>query len=138
MNLDWVYRTGLVIGIVLSGLAFYKIMNQVILGRVGKSTGQLPTVLSGKPAILYFTTPDCVPCKTVQRPALRKLQEMLGNGLQVIEVDASQRPELAKQWGVLSVPTTFVIDPRGKARYVNHGVTRAEQLLEQIQKFERK
>jgi hypothetical protein len=30
------------------------------------------------------------------------------------------------------VPTTFLFDPRGQVRHVNHGVTRAEQLLLQI------
>jgi hypothetical protein len=33
----------------------------------------------------------------------------------------------------MSVPTTFVIDERGEARYVNNGIARAEKLLEQIQ-----
>jgi hypothetical protein len=33
----------------------------------------------------------------------------------------------------MSVPTTFVLDANGEARYVNNGVARAEKLLEQIQ-----
>ena len=33
----------------------------------------------------------------------------------------------------MSVPTTFVLDAHGEARYVNNGVARAEKLLEQIQ-----
>jgi hypothetical protein len=57
----------------------------------------------------------------------------MGETLEVIEIDASARPDLAKTWGVMSVPTTFLLDARGEARYVNHGVTRAEKLLEQIQ-----
>jgi thioredoxin-like negative regulator of GroEL len=53
--------------------------------------------------------------------------------LEVVEIDATQHPDLAKQWGVLSVPTTFLLDARGEARYVNNGVTRVEKLMEQIQ-----
>ena len=83
--------------------------------------------------IVYFTTPDCAPCKTVQRPALSKLLTLTGDGVQLIEIDATQRPDLAKQWGVMSVPTTFVLDARGEARYVNNGVTRVEKLMEQFQ-----
>jgi hypothetical protein len=50
----------------------------------------------------------------------------------VIEIDATARPDLAKTWGVMSVPTTFLLDARGQARYVNNGVTRAEKLMEQL------
>jgi hypothetical protein len=53
--------------------------------------------------------------------------------LQVVEIDAAERPELARRWGVMSVPTTFVLDARGKARYVNNGIARADKLLRQIQ-----
>ena len=58
---------------------------------------------------------------------------MLGEKLQVVEIDAYERPDLAKLWGVISVPTTFLLDARGEARYVNNGVARANKLMEQIQ-----
>jgi hypothetical protein len=51
----------------------------------------------------------------------------------VIEIDATEKPDLAKQWGVMSVPTTFVLDARGQARYINNGVARVEKLMEQLQ-----
>jgi len=93
---------------------------------------ELGPLRPGASTLVYFTTPGCVPCKTVQRPAINKLSQILGDRLQVLEIDASERPDLASRWGVLSVPTTFVIDPRGQVLHVNHGVTRAEQLLHQI------
>ena len=86
----------------------------------------------GRPAILYFTTPDCVTCRVYQRPQLRRLEGMLGERVQVVEVDAQSRPELARRWGVLSVPTTFVLDSAGKPRHVNHGAVAAEKLAEQV------
>jgi hypothetical protein len=51
----------------------------------------------------------------------------------VVEIDAYERPDLAKVWGVMSVPTTFLLDAHGEARYVNNGVARANKLMEQIQ-----
>ena len=54
--------------------------------------------------------------------------------MQIIEIDATQEPELARDWGVLSVPTTFLLDAHGVARHVNHGATTAEKLLEQMRK----
>jgi len=53
--------------------------------------------------------------------------------MQIVEIDATERPDLAKTWGVMSVPTTFLLNSRGEARYVNHGVTRAEKLIRQLQ-----
>ena len=120
----------LIAGVLIS---LYWLVNKVILARVsGKRLG-LENLRPGVPAILYFTTPGCVPCKTVQRPALARLQEVLGHSIQVIEVDAAAQPELADYWGVLSVPTTFIIDARGQARRVNHGVASAEKLEKQIE-----
>lgn len=110
----------------------YWLVNQIFLARTrGKQRG-LESMRPGVPAILYFTTQDCVPCKTMQRPALARLQAGLGDSLQVIEVDAAAQPELADYWGVLSVPTTFIIDEYGQARRVNHGVASADKLQAQI------
>jgi thioredoxin 1 len=124
------------LGITGAGLSLYWLANRMILARVRKGTRGLESLRRGAPAILYFTTPSCAPCKTVQRPTIRKLQEMLGNRLQVIEVDASARPDLANYWGVLSVPTTFIIDSHGRPRCVNHGVAGWEKLLKQIESAE--
>jgi protein-disulfide isomerase-like protein with CxxC motif len=39
---------------------------------------------------------------------------------------------LANEWGVMSVPTTFILDKDGRPRQINHGVARAEKLLAQL------
>ena len=118
------------------GIGVYELTNRAVLMHASrKSYLGLEGFQPGSPAILYFTTPACVPCKTVQRPAIRTVQQKVEDGLQVIEVDASAQPELANHWGVLSVPTTFIINKNGEPRHVNHGVTRADKLLQQIEKF---
>jgi thiol-disulfide isomerase/thioredoxin len=123
----------LIVGILVGA---YWAVNWLIIARVrGKNLGW-EGIRSGIPAILYFTTPTCVPCKTIQRPALACLQEQLGDSLQVIEIDAAAQPDLANYWGVLSVPTTFIIDARGRPRRVNHGVCNAEKLQRQIEEVE--
>jgi thioredoxin 1 len=122
--------TVLIAGLLLGA---YWLVNRVILARArGKRLG-LENLQPGLPAVLYFTTPDCIPCKTVQRPALIRLQQVMGEALQLIEVDAALQPELADYWGVLSVPTTFIIDAHGIARGVNHGIASAEKLQAQIE-----
>jgi thiol-disulfide isomerase/thioredoxin len=94
---------------------------------------QLEEYISGKPAILYFTTQGCVPCKTVQAPALRRVSEIYQEQLQIIKIDALEQSHLADAWGVLSVPTTFIIDSDGRPRGVNHGVAREPKLLAQLE-----
>jgi thioredoxin 1 len=118
------------------GVGVYELTNRAVLMRASrKNYLGLENFQPGTPAILYFTTPACVPCKTVQRPAIQAVKQKVEAGVQVIEVDASAQPELANHWGVLSVPTTFIINKSGEPRHVNHGVTRAEKLLKQIEKF---
>ena len=69
----------------------------------------------------------------MQRPAIQRVQQSIGERIKVVEVNAYEQPDLARQWGVLSVPTTFILDSSGKPLHINHGVTQAEKLLEQIQ-----
>ena len=133
MNSEILLRFGLAIGIIGLGAFAYWLINQRLLLRARHNISTLINTLPNKPVLVYFTTPDCAPCKTVQRPAIDRVSNLLGEKLEVVEVNAYEQPELAKTWGVMSVPTTFVIDARGEARYVNNGVVRAEKLLEQIQ-----
>ncbi len=133
MNNDVLVRLALAGGIVLFGLLVYWWINQRLLVRAQGNLAGLFTTLPKKPVIVYFTTPDCAPCKTVQRPAIQKVMTLYGENLEVVEIDATQRPDIAKTWGVMSVPTTFLLDARGEARFVNNGVTRVEKLMEQLQ-----
>ena len=84
------------------------------------------------PAIVYFTSPMCVPCKTQQRPAIQQLLAELGDSVQVIEVDASEQPDAANRWGVMSVPTTFILDRHGQPREINNGITGPDKLKRQL------
>lgn len=121
------------IAILAGGLGLYLLINRLILQRSRGLASRLEGFKPGRPGILYFTTPNCTPCKTIQRPALQQVRSLLGEDFQIIEIDAADRPEIANQWHVLSVPTTFVLDSRGQPQHINHGATRAEKLLQQIQ-----
>jgi thiol-disulfide isomerase/thioredoxin len=133
MSTEILLRFGLAVVIIGLGAFAYWLVNQRLLIRARNNAFSLFKTLPNKPVLVYFTTPDCVPCKTIQRPAINRVSHVLGEQLEVIEIDATERPDLAKAWGVMSVPTTFVLDTRGEARFVNNGVARAEKLLEQIQ-----
>jgi thioredoxin 1 len=115
-----------------AGIGLYWAANRWTLRRSRVRVRQESFLPKGKPVILYFTTPTCVPCKTVQRPALQRLKDQVGEKLQVVEIDASLQPDVASNWGVMSVPTTFIIDGEGDPKHVNHGVAPYEKLQKQL------
>ena len=57
-----------------------------------------------RPKVLAFTASWCVPCQRA-KPALIQIQAA-GVDVQIIDID--KQPELARQYGVTSVPTFFV------------------------------
>jgi len=86
----------------------------------------------GIPAIVYFTTPTCVPCRTQQQPALARLQAELGDHIQVVKIDATEDSAAADRWGVFSAPMTFILDGTKQVRKVNHGVADTPKLRQQL------
>lgn len=126
-------RVLIALGVIAAGVGVYLLLNWRILRRAQENALGLESYKMGKPAVLYFTMVGCVPCKTTQRPALARLMEQTAGKVQLIEVDAVEQPKMAEHWGVLSVPTTFIIDQHGRPRQVNHGVTLTEKLLNQLE-----
>ena len=135
MNSELLTRIFWSLAIIIAGGLIFLTANKLILYLAEKRTRPLPGSSVGKPAILYFTTPDCIVCHTIQRPALQQIRSHFGAHLEVIEVDATRQPDMVKDWGVLSVPTTFIIDRQGKPKFVNHGAARAEKLLDQLKRI---
>jgi thioredoxin 1 len=117
------------------GYIAYRVM---IRRQMAKTTALAPAdpllrgIEPGVATIVYFTTPTCIPCKTQQMPALTRLQNDLGERVQIVRVDATEQPDAAQRWGVFSAPTTFVISECGETLAVNHGVADAEKLRRQL------
>ncbi|HLF37292.1 MAG TPA: thioredoxin family protein [Anaerolineales bacterium] len=129
MSLD---RLALALALILLGYLTYRAYGWAVLRRRARHGLGIDEYRPGRPAILYFTDPGCAPCLSVQDPALQEVAAQFGEGLQIIKVRALERPELTDAWGVLSLPTTFIIDSGGRPRGVNHGVARAPHLLDQL------
>jgi thiol-disulfide isomerase/thioredoxin len=125
-------RLLLAAGLLLLGYLSYRGWVALQLKRRRSEALGLPGYRAGAATILYFTTPGCMPCQTIQQPALAQIEQRFGRSLSVLQFDASRHPELADAWGVLSAPTTFIIDRQGRPRGVNHGVARADKLEAQL------
>lgn len=126
-------RLLIAVALVLLGWGAYHLLNRALLRRRTNAELRLSNFQYGLPAILYFTAPGCMPCRTIQRPALEEISGLFGDELQILKVDAAERPDLANHWGVLSLPTTFIIDRQGRPRGVNHGAVRAHELMRQLE-----
>ncbi len=86
----------------------------------------------GRKTLVYFSTPDCSVCRSAQKPALDKLRGVMGDGLEVIEINAYEQEEFARDWGVLSVPATVLLDECGKPLAVNYGLAPFSKLQKQF------
>jgi thiol-disulfide isomerase/thioredoxin len=133
MPSEIVGRLILALAICLAGALVWALVNGRILSRADRRVAGFASWRPGLPALVYFTTASCAPCRSVQRPVIETIKARLGRWFQVIEVDAGDRPELAEEWGVLSVPTTFVIDASGRPSHVNHGIASAKKLIQQLE-----
>ncbi len=120
----------LVIGYVAYRLLIRRQMSQTTA--LAPADPLLRGITPGVPTIVYFTTPMCIPCKTQQAPALKRLQDEMGESVQIVRVDATEQPDAAQRWGVFSAPTTFVISGCGETLAVNHGVAEADKLRRQL------
>lgn len=87
--------------------------------------------LGDGPVILTFSTPECAQCHLMQEPALNELLR-LEPGVQVRHIDAVERVDLASAFGVLTVPTTVVLDARHRPVATNNGYTPAARLRQQV------
>ena len=87
-------------------------------------------LVNSGPLVLAFSTPDCVPCKTIQKPALEELQRRYQDRVNIREVDALAQPELAGRFGILTVPSTVVVGATGVVLAINHGAADWEKLAQ--------
>ena len=83
-----------------------------------------------RPAILYFTTPECAQCRFQQAPILSQLTAKVD--VAVHKLDAVEQETLARFYGIMTVPTTVVLDPQLRPVAVNHGIAPLPKLLAQV------
>ncbi len=88
-----------------------------------------------RPAVLYFTTSECAQCRLQQTPILSQLAAKVD--VAVHKLDAVEQEALARFYGIMTVPTTVILDPQLRPLAVNHGVTPLPKLLAQIGERER-
>ncbi|MCV7030270.1 thioredoxin family protein [Mycobacterium sherrisii] len=93
--------------------------------RTAADTADLGLSTSG-PTVVHFSAPWCGPCDRVRR-VVDQVCDNMGNVAHV-EVDIDANPAAARQFSVLSLPTTLIFDVDGRQRYRSSGVPKAADL----------
>ncbi len=113
------------VGLAALGWLAVQLRRRALLGQArGDVSGDHPT-------LLYFSTPQCAQCRAQQWPAIERALASFTDVF-VQKIDALAEPQLADRWGVLTVPTTILVDRTGQVRAVNYGLASASKLAGQL------
>jgi thioredoxin-like negative regulator of GroEL len=67
---------------------------------------ELGAAKSDGETVVQFTHPLCTDCRTLEG-------ELRAAGRRVVTVDVSRRPEIARKYGIVLVPTAVAVGPGG-------------------------
>ncbi len=76
--------------------------------QVNESNWKSEVLESSTPVLVDFWAEWCGPCKAIA-PVLDELADDLGDKLKIAKVNVDERPELANEFGVRSIPTLLII-----------------------------
>ncbi|MBY6707715.1 thioredoxin family protein [Rhodococcus sp. BP-241] len=84
----------------------------------------------GAVTVLHFSATWCGPCAAVRRVVSAVVTDLESAGHRVsdVEVDMDENPQLARDFGVMSLPTTFVLDGAMRERSRASGVPSPKDL----------
>lgn len=86
------------------------------------------------PTIVYFWSNGCPVCKMTQKRILEGILAEYGKEqLALTAYNTDEAPDVAKEWGVRTLPTTFLLDSTGAIRHVNNGLVVSENLRKQLE-----
>jgi thioredoxin 1 len=104
------------------------------MGSIGEVTDQdfKDTVLAAEvPVLVDFWAEWCVPCHMVS-PVVEEIAREKGGALRVAKLNVDDNPEVARQFGVMSIPTLILfVGGEEKARVV--GARGKDAILREIE-----
>ena len=129
-------RLLIVIAVAILGTAAFRLLRRLQLRRAQNAVTENKKLhlKAGTRHVIYFWSEHCPQCKNAQTPTLDRLLERAGDAdVELIALCVEDHEDLAKSWGVRTLPTTYVIDRQGKIAHVNNGLASESRLLQQLE-----
>ncbi len=85
---------------------------------------------AGKHLLLEFRAEWCGACRTMERTTFADADvvRVLADGFVVLPVDTDEHPDIARQFGVIGLPTLLILDGRGRITFRHTGLIAAQPL----------
>jgi thioredoxin 1 len=99
----------------------------------GKTAFECLMQESDRLIILKFVAPHCPGCKTL-KPLLHQIAHDCVGKLNLVEIDMTEEPEIAMNFGVRSAPTVVLLKGHQVLAQIG-GLQPKKQYLEEINKF---
>jgi thioredoxin-like negative regulator of GroEL len=121
-----------VVIVMFSGVALMLMKRRQIT--VANRASQQMNKQTNMPTIVYFWSDGCSVCKGTQKPILEGILAEYGKEqVALTSYNVDDAMDIAEEWGVKTLPTTFLLDSTGTIRHVNNGLIVKENLRRQLE-----
>jgi thioredoxin-like negative regulator of GroEL len=115
----------------LIGTGSVVFLKQWHVRRLNRETAVFPSSVATTPTLLYFSSDGCAACPTQGRFVSQVAQAWNGR-LAIRKINTDIEPETAQQYGIMTLPTTIILDHVGTIKEINYGLTNTQKLNKQV------